>query len=114
AACGTFPSNSESVHLQATGSTTQQAKLTPNRLRLSPLLFATVFAGLFCGIPRKTRQMVLAMLAIFLISSLISCAGGGSTTQGTAPRSPTNATLTITGNSANQSASTTLSLTITP
>jgi len=110
----TFTSSTVSVPLQVTVSTTQQAKLAPNRLRASPLLFAAVFAGMFCGVHKRTRQLVLATLAMLLISSLISCAGGGrSATQPTPTRSPTNATLTITGNSGNQSASTTLALTIT-
>jgi len=109
-----FSSSTVSVPLQVTVSTTEQARFAPNRLRGFSLLFATVLGGMFCGVHKRTRQLVLATLAMFVLSSLISCAGGGSSTmQVTKPSSPTNATLTITGNSGNQSASTTLNLTIT-
>jgi len=80
-----------------------------------PFTFAAVFAGLFCGTKKRLRRMVLSGLAVFLVSGMIACGGGGSTanSQQSTPRSPTTATLTVTGTAGGQSATTSLTLTIT-
>ncbi|HEY6351188.1 MAG TPA: PKD domain-containing protein, partial [Candidatus Angelobacter sp.] len=114
-ASANFSASNASVPVTITVATTTQARFNPVPREGLPFFFATVLAGLFCGATKRARQMLLAMLAILLLLSMISCGGGASTstTPAAAPRSPTNATLTVMGASGNQTATATLSLTIT-
>lgn len=108
-------SGNVSVPITITVVTSSQARMNPAPLKGFPVLFATVFAGLFCGANKRARRVILAALATLLLLAMISCGGGAgtTTTQSASPRSPTNATLTITGTSPGQTATATLSLTIT-
>jgi hypothetical protein len=111
-----FTATTTSVPVAITVATTQQARLAPVLLKGLPFTFAAVFAGLLGGVKKRARQVVLGALAVFLICGVIGCAGGASSrtaSQSAVPRSPTNATLTVTGTSGGQSASATLSLIIT-
>lgn len=113
-----FTASMVSAPVTITVATTQQARSTPSPglLKGLPFAFAAVFAGLFGGVRKRTRQAVLAALAVLLICVVIGCAGGASSTTSPPPPTtpaPTNATLTVNGTSGAQSASTTLSLTIT-
>lgn len=113
-----FTATTTSFPVTITVATTQQARLTPGPVFLKglPFAFAAIFAGLFGGVKKRVRQVVLLTLAVLLICAVIGCAGGASSTTSPPPPTtpaPTNATLTVSGNSGAQSASTTLSLTIT-
>jgi PKD repeat protein len=112
-----FTTTMVSAPVTVTVTTTPQARIAPVLLKSLPFAFASVFAGILGGVSKRARQAVLATITIFLICGVLGCAGGASSaTQSAsppAPPSPTHATLTITGSSGSQSASTTLALTIT-
>ncbi|HLJ28511.1 MAG TPA: PKD domain-containing protein [Candidatus Angelobacter sp.] len=110
-----FTANAVSTPVTVTVATTTQARLAPILLLKGlPFTFAAVFAGILGGVKKKAKRAMFAVLAAFLICGVIGCAGGASsTTQAPAPLSPTSATLTVTGTSGGQSATTTLILTIT-
>lgn len=114
-ASANFSAGTVSVPVTIIVATTTQANLNPVPVKGFPILFASVFAGLFCGASKRARRMLLASCAGLLLISMISCGGGASSTtsQPVAPRTPTTATLTVAGTSGSQSATASLSLTIT-
>jgi len=69
--------------------------------------------GLASGFSKKRRQLVLVLMAAFLITGMVACGGGSLNVSNGGGRGPTNATVTVTGTSGSQSASVNLSLTIT-
>ena len=111
-----FTANTASAPLTVTVATTQQSRFMPVLFKGLPFTFAAVFAGLLGGSRKRARHAIFAGLALFLICGVMGCAGGASSSTVAPPagsHSPTNATLTITGTSGSQTASTALTLTIT-
>jgi PKD repeat protein len=114
-----FTQSMGSANVTVTVATTAQAhSAAPLLKRGVPLLFATVFAGVFGAsfsgrAVRLAKSTVLAGLLMLLLLGTIGCAGGASSTSsGPTQRSATDATLTVTATSGSQSATTTLALTI--
>ncbi len=112
--------NGGSAPLTVMVTTTAQARLSPLSpfIQGLPFAFAAVLAGFAGrkGYKKTSKRGMLGVLGVFLLWAAIGCGGGASSTtapQAAPPRAPTNATLTITGSSGSQTASTTLALTIT-
>lgn len=111
-----FTGTTPSAPVTVTVTTTVQARLRPVLFHGLSFAFAAVLAGLFGGRMKRTKPIVVGVMGAFLLCGMMGCAGGAGSanvTQSTQPHSPTMATLTITGTSGPQTASTTLTLTIT-
>lgn len=103
------------VPVTVTISNTQNASLKPVTFRPPMFVFAGVLVGLFSGFNKKRRKLILLSMAAFVIVGLVACGGGSSNPGpgGGGGRVPTNAVISVTGNSGSQSASINLNLTIT-
>jgi len=90
----------------------QHAKLAPSPIRRGlPLVFAALFAGVLCGMKRKTKIAALGMLSLVL--SIAGCGGGTPTSkQGVAVPLSTGSTVVITATSGNQTQSIALTFSV--
>lgn len=95
-------------------STTTSASLRGQPPLRWPLALSGVVAIALAGFSRKSRQPLLAVLALCLIAGATSCGGGGSTTTvPPPPPPPTKTTALVTGTSGVHVTTATLNLTIT-
>lgn len=103
-----------SVPFTASVTTTSSASLRGQPPLRWPLALSGVVAIALAGFSRKSRQPLLAVLALCLIAGATSCGGGGSTTTvPPPPPPPTKATAVVTGTSGAHVTTATLNLTIT-
>jgi hypothetical protein len=109
----TVTATSGNVPITVTISNTQNARLKPVGFRMPLFVFAGVLMGLASGFSKKRRQLVVVLMAAFLITGMVACGGGSLNVSNGGGRGPTNATVTVTGTSGSQSASINLNLTIT-
>jgi hypothetical protein len=114
----TVSAASSSAPITVTISNTQNARLKPLGSKpfgskMPMFVFAGVLVGLFSGMSKKRRKLVLVFMAAFMIAGMVACGGGSLNVSNGGGRGPTNATVSVVGTSGTQTATINLSLTIT-
>jgi large repetitive protein len=104
-----------SAPLTVTVNTVATARNYPPPFRSAPFAFAGIVAGLLAlSGGKKRRRAGVLVLALAFIGGISACGGGGSNVPPpTIPRTPTNATIAVTGTSGTQSTTINLTLTLT-
>lgn len=109
-------SSTATVPVTVTISNTQNAgainpaSMTGLPLNGLPVVLTAVLAGALFGMRKNRRPALLLGIAALLIAGMSACGGGGSTPPPPTSHAPTNATLTVTATSGNQSATINLTL----